>query len=176
MFSNRLFRHSNLQLTCLEQICFGAINFLQNALRLAVGGAGCECARHLPDRPQADGPHVRCVSVVNFSFGPRSGLFVGFFVVSVTFIIININIQLRTNSSLPHADGHGALSAGASSRLLYDYSEPYRSQARVTHDSCTHNDMTVTRSWTTCLRPSLAPPCTCSKSKLVGSCSLFSVM
>ncbi len=28
--------------------------------------------------------------------------------------------------SLPY-DGHGALSAGASSRLLYDYAEPYRS-------------------------------------------------
>ena len=27
-------------------------------------------------------------------------------------------------------DGHGALSAGASSRLLYDYEEPYRTQAR----------------------------------------------
>ena len=26
-------------------------------------------------------------------------------------------------------DGHGALSAGASSRLLYDYDEPYRTQA-----------------------------------------------
>jgi hypothetical protein len=25
-------------------------------------------------------------------------------------------------------DGHGALSAGASSRLLWDYSEPYRTQ------------------------------------------------
>ena len=25
-------------------------------------------------------------------------------------------------------DGHGGLSAGASSRLLYDYAEPYRSQ------------------------------------------------
>ena len=32
-----------------------------------------------------------------------------------------------TKGSLPY-DGHGALSAGASSRLLWDYDEPYRSE------------------------------------------------
>lgn len=31
-----------------------------------------------------------------------------------------------TTGGLPY-DGHGALSAGASSRLLYDYAEPHRS-------------------------------------------------
>lgn len=31
-----------------------------------------------------------------------------------------------TKGGLPY-DGHGALSAGASSRLLYDYAEPHRS-------------------------------------------------
>jgi hypothetical protein len=39
-------------------------------------------------------------------------------------------IVLNGNTALHTYDGHGALSAGASSRLVWDYAEPYRSQVR----------------------------------------------
>jgi hypothetical protein len=39
---------------------------------------------------------------------------------------LTINLDGTTTSFA--FEGHGALSAGASSRLLWDYSEPYRSQ------------------------------------------------
>lgn len=40
-------------------------------------------------------------------------------------------ITLDGTTALQVYDGHGALSAGASSRLLWDYQEPYRSQVRT---------------------------------------------
>ncbi len=39
-----------------------------------------------------------------------------------------LTITLDGTTALHRFDGHGALSAGASSRLLWDYSEPQRSQ------------------------------------------------
>ena len=46
------------------------------------------------------------------------------YVIAVNTTMLKID---ASGAGLPF-DGHGALSAGASSRLLYDYSEPYRSQ------------------------------------------------
>lgn len=40
----------------------------------------------------------------------------------------NVTISLDSASAMHRYDGHGALSAGASSRLLWDYVEPSRSQ------------------------------------------------
>ena len=40
----------------------------------------------------------------------------------------NVSISLNSASALHRYDGHGALSAGASSRLLWDYQEPYRTE------------------------------------------------
>ena len=40
----------------------------------------------------------------------------------------NVSISLNSASARHRYDGHGALSAGASSRLLWDYQEPYRAQ------------------------------------------------
>jgi hypothetical protein len=39
----------------------------------------------------------------------------------------NVALSLDATTALHRFDGHGALSAGASSRLLWDYPEPYRS-------------------------------------------------
>lgn len=39
-----------------------------------------------------------------------------------------VSLTLDASTALHRYDGHGALSAGASSRLLWDYEEPYRSQ------------------------------------------------
>lgn len=43
-------------------------------------------------------------------------------------IIQNISISLDASTAVHRYDGHGALSAGASSRLLWDYVEPSRTQ------------------------------------------------
>ena len=40
----------------------------------------------------------------------------------------SISITLDGSTALHKFDGHGALSAGASSRLLWDYPEPQRSE------------------------------------------------
>lgn len=40
----------------------------------------------------------------------------------------NVSVSLDGGTALHRYDGHGGLSAGASSRLLWDYPEPQRSQ------------------------------------------------
>ena len=40
---------------------------------------------------------------------------------------VAVTLTLDGSTALHRFDGHGALSAGASSRLLWDYPEPYRS-------------------------------------------------
>jgi hypothetical protein len=40
----------------------------------------------------------------------------------------HLNITLDGTTALHRYDGHGGLSAGASSRLLWDYTEPQRTQ------------------------------------------------
>jgi len=42
--------------------------------------------------------------------------------------MVHLNISLDSTTALHRYDGHGGLSAGASSRLLWDYPEPQRSQ------------------------------------------------
>jgi hypothetical protein len=42
--------------------------------------------------------------------------------------MVHLNISLDGTTALHRYDGHGGLSAGASSRLLWDYPEPQRSQ------------------------------------------------
>ena len=41
---------------------------------------------------------------------------------------VNVSVALNGGTALHRYDGHGGLSAGASSRLLWDYAEPQRSQ------------------------------------------------
>ena len=49
--------------------------------------------------------------------------------------VISIDIQGATALHTYH--GHGALSAGASSRLLWDYPEPQRSEVCIPPYNCT---------------------------------------
>ena len=53
-------------------------------------------------------------------------LCLGFLFIRVEPAAININLDGTT--ALHTFDGHGALSAGASSRLLWDYPEPQRTE------------------------------------------------
>ena len=48
-------------------------------------------------------------------------------ILSESIPLVQIGVDVSESGTL-RFDGHGALSAGAASRLLIDYSEPYRSQ------------------------------------------------
>jgi hypothetical protein len=61
-------------------------------------------------------------------YHPFFSLFLIIFFISNTNALVNLTISLDGATALHRYDGHGGLSAGASSRLLWDYPDVQREQ------------------------------------------------